>query len=85
MTELQGGRVASPKSHKDKSPPPERPSFFRAIPSTGWGHNLRLGLSALFLALIGFISYQLTGGQAGAIFIIAAAVIGGYMALNIGG
>ena len=76
--------MASPKSHKDKLPPPGRPSFFRAIPSTGWGHNLRLSFSALFLGLIGFISYQLTGGEAGSIFIIAAAVIGGYMALNIG-
>ncbi len=45
---------------------------------------VKLGLSALFLAVIGLISYSLTDGSAGGMFIIAAAMIGGYMALNIG-
>ncbi|MEE8258257.1 MAG: inorganic phosphate transporter, partial [Sphingomonadales bacterium] len=45
---------------------------------------VKLGLSATFLGLIGVISYSLTDDSAGGMFIIAAAMIGGYMALNIG-
>ncbi|MHA1544599.1 MAG: inorganic phosphate transporter, partial [Alphaproteobacteria bacterium] len=48
------------------------------------GHLFKLGLSAIFLAIIGVTSFSLTGGASGSIFIITAAVIGGYMALNIG-
>lgn len=46
--------------------------------------TMKLGLAAVFLGLIGVVSYIFTEGQAGALFIVAAAVIGGYMALNIG-
>ena len=45
---------------------------------------VKFGLSAIFLGIIGVISYSLTDGSAGGMFIIAAAMIGGYMALNIG-
>lgn len=45
---------------------------------------MKFGLSAIFLGIIGVISYSLTDGSAGGMFIIAAAMIGGYMALNIG-
>lgn len=48
------------------------------------GHTAKLGLSALFIAIIGLTSFVLTDGAAGSIFIITAAMIGGYMALNIG-
>lgn len=48
------------------------------------GHTAKLGLSAIFIAMIGVISFYLTSGASGSIFIIAAAMIGGYMALNIG-
>ncbi|MEE8296168.1 MAG: inorganic phosphate transporter, partial [Sphingomonadales bacterium] len=44
----------------------------------------KLGISAIFIALIGVTSFYLTGGASGSIFIISAAMIGGYMAINIG-
>ncbi len=42
------------------------------------------GLSLLFLAIAGIIAAAIFGGQPNAIIIIIAAIIGGYMALNIG-
>ena len=48
------------------------------------GHTAKLGISAIFIALIGVTSFYLTGGASGSIFIISAAMIGGYMAINIG-
>ncbi|MCH7807060.1 MAG: inorganic phosphate transporter [Proteobacteria bacterium] len=60
-------------------------SFFsRLIKGEQTSGTIKLGLAAVFLGLIGAVSSLLTEGQAGAMFIIAASVIGGYMALNIG-
>jgi len=61
-------------------------NFFgsEAFWETSKGYHLKLVLSVLFLAGVGAASYAITDGQAGSLFIIAAAVIGGYMALNIG-
>lgn len=60
-------------------------SYFTNLVANGRSGNfMKLGLSALFLGVIGSISFALTDGMAGGMFIVAAAVIGGYMALNIG-
>ena len=42
------------------------------------------GIALTFLVLVGVIAAVLTDGYSGSIFIVAAAVLGGYMALNIG-
>ena len=42
------------------------------------------GIALVFLVLVGVIAAVLTDGYSGSIFIVAAAVLGGYMALNIG-
>ncbi|MGB0507441.1 MAG: inorganic phosphate transporter, partial [Pikeienuella sp.] len=42
------------------------------------------GLSLIFLVLVGSIAAILTTGESGSVIIVAAAVLGGYMALNIG-
>ena len=42
------------------------------------------GIALTFLVLVGVIATVLTEGYSGSIFIVAAAVLGGYMALNIG-
>ena len=42
------------------------------------------GVALIFLVIVGLIAAVLTGGYSGSIFIVAAAVLGGYMALNIG-
>src|SRR5690349_18756226 len=42
------------------------------------------GIALLFLALVAVFSAILTGGEPRSLIIIAAAAIGGYMALNIG-
>jgi inorganic phosphate transporter, PiT family len=45
---------------------------------------LNLGLALMFLLVIWAVSTVLTGNNDGSVFIVAAAVIGGYMAMNIG-
>ena len=42
------------------------------------------GIALIFLVIVGVIAAVLTSGFSGSIFIVAAAVLGGYMALNIG-
>ena len=42
------------------------------------------GLGLLFIVVVAVLSAILTGGEPRALFIIAAAAVGGYMALNIG-
>ena len=48
------------------------------------GHTLRLGLAIVFMVVVGVATYAMFGGASGGGFVIAAAVIGAYMALNIG-
>jgi PiT family inorganic phosphate transporter len=54
-----------------------------AMRETGEG-AVKIGLALVFLACVGVFSALYLGGQPNAAFVIAAAVIGGYMALNIG-
>ncbi len=42
------------------------------------------GVSLVFLVIVGIVAAVLTEGFSGSVFIVAAAVLGGYMALNIG-
>ncbi len=42
------------------------------------------GVALIFLVIVGVIAAVLTSGFSGSVFIVAAAVLGGYMALNIG-
>ena len=42
------------------------------------------GIALIFLVIVGVIAAILTSGFSGSVFIVAAAVLGGYMALNIG-
>ena len=42
------------------------------------------GVALIFLVIVGVVAAVLTEGFSGSIFIVAAAVLGGYMALNIG-
>lgn len=61
------------------------PGFFNAaFWDSRSGQIMKAVLSVVFLAAVGLFSMSLTGGHSGYLFIVAAAVIGGYMALNIG-
>ena len=42
------------------------------------------GVALIFLVVVGVVAAVLTSGFSGSVFIVAAAVLGGYMALNIG-
>ena len=48
------------------------------------GQALRIGLALVFMAIVGVATYAVLGGASGGGFVIAAAMIGAYMAMNIG-
>jgi PiT family inorganic phosphate transporter len=50
----------------------------------GGGQAIRIGLAIVFMTIVGVAAYAMLGGAAGGGFVIAAAVVGAYMAMNVG-